>query len=161
MAQRIFTIVGRSGVVVVTDSKLNANGSGSYEIFRGEDTQLESLKALNKTLARIPRGVRFNTPITFLLSNTISFLAYEDTRAYWLENGHTKSSQGDEPKLIAPEILAQVKELHSQLAELGSTVRLFGQKGIKSPVFLSYINASWNLMNQIVEKPKAVDSNSF
>lgn len=154
--QRIFTIVGRGGTAVVTDSKLNANGNGSYDVFKGEDTQLESLKALNKTLARIPRGVRFDTPVTFLLSNTISFLAYEDTRAFWLEKGHTK---GDESKKIAPEILAEVKKLHEQLGELGSAVRLFGQKGIKSPVFNSYINASWNLMNQIVERPKAVDSN--
>lgn len=155
MAQRIFTIVGRGGTVIVTDSKLNPNGNGSYDVFKGEDTQLESLKALNKTLARIPRGVRFETPVTFLLSNTISFLAYEDTRAFWIEKGHTK---GDESKKIDPAILAEVKKLHKQLGELGSSVRLFGQKGIKSPVFNSYINASWNLMNQIVEKPKTVDA---
>lgn len=153
--QRIFTIVGRGGTAVVTDSKLNANGSGSYEVFKGEDTQLESLKALNKTLAKIPRGVRFDVPVTFLLSNTVSFLAYEDTRTYWLKNGCTK---GEEPRLIEPEILDQVKELHRQLAELGSAVRLFGQKGIKSPVFNSYIRASWNLMNQIVEMPKTVSA---
>lgn len=153
--QRIFTIVGRGGTAVVTDSKLNANGSGSYEVFKGEDTQLESLKALNKTLAKIPRGVRFDVPVTFLLSNTVSFLAYEDTRTYWLKNGCTK---GEEPRVIEPEILDQVKELHRQLAELGSAVRLFGQKGIKSPVFNSYIRASWNLMNQIVEMPKTVSA---
>lgn len=153
--QRIFTIVGRGGTAVVTDSKLNSNGSGSYEVFKGEDTQLESLKALNKTLAKIPRGVRFDVPVTFLLSNTVSFLAYEDTRTYWLKNGCTK---GEEPRVIEPEILDQVKELHRQLAELGSAVRLFGQKGIKSPVFNSYIRASWNLMNQIVEMPKTVSA---
>lgn len=154
--QRIFTIVGRAGTVIVTDSKLKENGAGSYETFKGDDTQLESLKALNKTLARIPRGVRFDTPITFLLSNTISFLAYQDTRAYWLENGHTK---GDESKKISPEVLEQVKQLDTQLVELGSAVRLFGQRGIKSPLFNSYINASWNVMNQIVERPQAVSSN--
>lgn len=154
--QRIFTIVGRAGTAVVTDSKLNANGSGSYKVFKGEDTQLESLKALNETLARIPRGVKFDVPVTFLLSNTVSFLAYEDTRTYWLENGCTK---GEEPRKIEPAVLNQVKELHRQLAELGSAVRLFGQKGIKSPVFNSYIKASWDLMNQIVEKPKTVNAN--
>ena len=155
MAQRIFTIVGRGGTAVVTDSKLNANGNGSYDVFKGEDTQLESLKALNKTLARVPRGVRFDTPVTFLLPGFIDFLRYEDTRAYWIENGHTK---GESKKAIAPEILDQVKLMHTQLAELGSSVRLFGQKGIKSPVFNSYINASWNLMNQIVEKPKTINA---
>ncbi len=154
--QRIFTVVGRAGTVIITDSKLNANGTGSYEMFKGEDTQLESLKALNAKLSIIPRGVRFDTPVTFLLSNTISFLAYQDTRAYWLENGHTK---GDESKKISQEVLAEVKKLDTQLVELGSAVRLFGQRGIKSPLFNSYINASWNLMNQIVERPKAVDSN--
>lgn len=156
MAQRIFTIVGRGGTAVITDSKKNENGSGSYDTFKGEDTQLESLKALNKKLSIIPRGVRFDTPVTFLLPGFIDFLRYEDTRAYWIENGHTK---GDAKKEIAPELLAEVKTLHNQLAELGNSVRLFGQKGIKSPTFNSYINASWNLMNQIVEKPKAVDSN--
>lgn len=153
--QRIFTIAGRAGTVIVTDSKLNTNGKGSYDTFKGEDTQLESLKALNKTLTRIPRGVRFETPVTFLLPGFIDFLRYEDTRAFWIENGHTK---GDENKKIAPEILTEVKDLHKQLAELGSAVRLFGQKGIKSPVFNNYINASWNLMNQIVEKPKATSA---
>lgn len=155
MAQRIFTIVGRGGTAIVTDSKLNPNGNGSYDVLRGEDTQLESLKALNKTLKRIPRGVKFDTPVTFLLPGFIDFLRYEDTRAYWLENGHTK---GEAKKEIAPEILDQVREMHVQLAELGSSVRLFGQRGIKSPVFNSYINASWNLMNQIVEKAKTVDA---
>ncbi|MEG1494689.1 MAG: hypothetical protein RR406_00095 [Bacilli bacterium] len=155
MAQRIFTIVGRGGTAIVTDSKLNANGSGSYETFKGEDTQLEALKALNKTLARIPRNTRFETPVTFLLCNTVSFLAYEDTRSYWIEKGHTK---GEDKKEINPAVLVQVKELHKQLNELNTNVRLFGQKGIKSPVFNSYINASWNLMNQIVEKPKTISA---
>lgn len=155
MAQRIFTIVGRGGTAIVTDSKLNPNGNGSYDVLRGEDTQLESLKALNKTLKRIPRGVKFDTPVTFLLPGFIDFLRYEDTRAYWIENGHTK---GEAKKPIAPEVLEQVVDMHTQLAELGSNVRLFGQKGIKSPVFNSYINASWNLMNQIVEKAKTVDA---
>lgn len=154
--QRIFTIVGRGGTAVITDSKPKTNGAGSYSVYRGEDTQLESLKALNDTLARIPRGVKFETPVTFLLSDTVSFLAYEDTRTYWIENGCTK---GDEPRVIEPAILEQVKVLHNHLAELGTAVRLFGQKGIKSPVFNSYIRASWNLMNKIVEKPKTVNAN--
>lgn len=154
--QRIFTIVGRGGTAVITDSKPNANGKGTSRIYKGEDTQLESLKALNDTLAIIPRGMKFETPVTFLLSNTVSFLAYEDTRTYWIENGCTK---GDEPRVIEPEILEQVKVLHNQLAELGTAVRLFGQKGIKSPVFNSYIRATWNLINSIVEKPKTVNAN--
>ena len=120
MAQRIFTIVGRGGTAVVTDSKLNANGNGSYDVFKGEDTQLESLKALNKTLARVPIGVIFDTPVTFLLPGFIDFLRYEDTRAYLIENGHTK---GESKKKIARKKIDQVKLKHTQLAEGGSSVR--------------------------------------
>ena len=157
MAQRIFTLVGRTGTVVMTDSKLKAGKkAGSYELRKGEDTQLEALKLLNEVLGIIPRNVKFSSPVVFLLSNNVSFLAYEDTRSYWLENKHKK---GDPEKVISDEILAQVQILHDNLAQLKDSVRLFGQKGIKSPVYNSYIKASWDLMNNIVEKPVTVDAN--
>ncbi|MGL4878019.1 hypothetical protein [Paraclostridium dentum] len=153
MAQRIFTVAGRNGTAIITDSKLNKNGNGTYDTFKGEDTQLESLKALNSILSIVPVGVKFDTPVTFLLPNFISFLNYEDTRTFWLENKKTKGG-----KEVSPELLQQVRIMHDLLNKLGSNVRLFGQKGIKSATFNGYIRSSWRIMDSIIAPPETVDA---
>lgn len=152
MAQRIFTIAGRNGVVVCTDSKRNESNQGTYETYKGEDTKLQSLIALNNVLKRVPRNVKFETPVTFLLPKSISFLNYEDTRTFWLTNKKSKSGNA-----VSPEMLEQVQIMHQYLSELGDSVRLFGQQGIKSAVFNSYIRSTWHLMDTLVKPEEKVD----
>lgn len=156
MAQRIFTIAGRNGTVVYTDSRKNENGNCPYYTAKGEDTQLESIKVLNKILNAIPEDIVLESPINFLLPNFISFLNYKDNREYWLKNKKTKSG-----KEISPEILEQVYIMDELVNKLGSKIRLFGQKSIKSSLFQSYIRNTWLLMDKIEKPAEKVDPNSL
>ena len=160
MARRIYTVAGRNGTVIITDSKVNpATGKGSLFTYNdcGDDTQLCAIKAINKQLAYIPRPgqARFEHPATFLLPKFVEFLKYEDTRKYWISNGTKKS--GDP---ISEEVLAEVAELDRQVKELGSNLQLFGQTQLTSPTFKSYISATWRAMDSVVAPPVKVDANS-
>lgn len=157
MSRRIYTLVGREGTVVLTDSKKNSNGVGAmykYSDLNG-NTQLIGIKALNKALANIPRPARakFDFPVVFLLPRFLEFLKYEDTRKVWIETGSKKS--GDK---IAPEMLEQVKILDKQIEELGVNLQLFGQQGLKSPVFRQYVTATWKVLDNIAPS-KIVSAN--
>ena len=47
MARRIYTVAGRAGTVIITDSKKNENGKGSLYTFvdANQNTQLCAIKA--------------------------------------------------------------------------------------------------------------------
>lgn len=157
MARRIYTIAGRAGTVVITDSKKNVNGSGTVYKYEdpNKDTQLCAIKGLNEVLSIIPRPsqMRFEQSVVFLLPRFIEFLRYEDTRKVWVSTGCKKN--GDE---IAPELLEQVRELDKNVRELGSNIQLFGQRGLTSEVFNQYRDATWRLLDKEVPAPERVDA---
>ena len=163
MARRFLTIVGRNGKTVITDSKPNPNKpeSGTYYEYGeiGDTMQLSFLKAWNSKLSEIPRGIKFKDPVTFLIPNSIAFLAYQDTRKIWCAG--TKKS-GEE---IAPEVVEQVQLLDKQLDELvNCNIEVYGQDIVMSNRFNSFafksqVSASWNLMDQLV--PRADSYKAF
>lgn len=157
MARRIYTLAGRAGTVVLTDSKKNENGNGSMYTYKDTngDTQLIGIKALNKALSSIPRPaqMRFEQPVVFLLPRFLEFLRYEDTRKVWASTG--KKKNGDE---IAPELLEQVRLLDKQVRELGSNLQLFGQQKLTSQVFRQYRDVTWKLVDKEVPAPERVSA---
>ena len=157
MSRRIYTIAGRAGVVILTDSKKKENGNGSMYKFQDEhgDTQLTAIKALNQALKPIPRPnqMRFEQPVVFLLPRFLEFLRYEDTRKVWASTN--KKKKGDE---IAPELLEQVKLLDEQVRELGSNLQLFGQQRLTSQVFRQYRDVTWKLVDKEVPAPERVSA---
>lgn len=160
MARRIYTVAGRNGVVIITDSKVNPEtGKGSLYQYNncGDDTQLCAIKAINKHLAKVPRPAqaRFVDPVTFLLPKFVEFLKYEDTRKYWISKG-TKKNRDE----IAPELLQEVIEFDKNVRELGTNLQLFGQAKLTSPQFKSYITVTWRSMDTIMAPPVKVDANS-
>lgn len=156
MARRFLTMVGRNGKVVVTDSKPNPSKpeSGTYYEYGelGDNMQLSFLKAWNSKLSEIPRGMNFKDPLTFLMPNSVAYLAYQDVRKVWC-GGTNKSG-----KKISDEIVEEVKLLDKQLTELSSSnVEIYGQDIVmsnrfKSVVFKRQIAASWKLMDEIVPR---------
>lgn len=157
MSRRIYTLAGRAGIVILTDSKKNENGNGTQYTYRDEngDTQLVGIKALNKALSSIPRPaqMRFEQPVVFLLPRFLEFLRYEDTRKVWATTG--KKKNGDE---IAPELLEQVKILDKQVRELGSNLQLFGQQKLTSQVFRQYRDITWKLVDRVVPAQERVNA---
>lgn len=157
MARRIYTVVGRAGTVIITDSKKNESGSGTMYTFKDEnqDTQLCAIKGVNEILSIIPRPsqMRFDQPVVFLLPRFIEFLRYEDTRKVWSTTGCKKNGE-----VIAPELLEQVKLLDANVRELGSNIQLFGQQGLTSQVFVQYRDATWKLLDSIVPAPERVSA---
>lgn len=153
MARRIFTIVGRAGTVIVTDSKKNDNDNGALYEYKDANgnTQLCALKALNSILNIIPRPnkAKLDQPVVFLLPKFVEFLRYEDTRKVWVGTG--KKKNGEE---IEPELLTEVRILDRLITELGSNVQLFGHQGLKSNQFIQYKNATWNILNEKVPAPE-------
>ena len=75
MARRIYTVAGRAGTVVITDSKKNENGKGALYTFvdENQNTQLCAIKALNDILEIVPRPnqMKFDQPVVFLLPRFI------------------------------------------------------------------------------------------
>ena len=158
MARRIYTIAGRAGTVVVTDSKINTEtGKGSMYQYTAEDgnTQLCALKALNETLSIIPRPnkVRMDQPIVFLLPRFLEFLRYEDTRKVWITTGCKKTGE-----VIEPELLEQVSILDNHVKELDVNIQLFGQRRLTSEQFKAYRDATWKIIDTIVAPPERVDA---
>ena len=149
MSRRIFTIAGRAGVIVLTDSKQNSNGTGSIYKYADPngDTQMIGIKALNKVLNNIPKHDRakLDKPVVFLLPRFLEFLKYEDTRKVWIETGCKKNQE-----VVAPELLEQVKILDTLVASLGSNIQLFGQHGLHSSVFKNYCSKTWKILDEIV-----------
>ena len=97
MARRIYTVAGRAGTVVITDSKKNENGKGALYTFvdENQNTQLCAIKALNDILEIVPRPnqMKFDQPVVFLLPRFIEFLRYEDTRKVWVTTGCKKNGE--------------------------------------------------------------------
>lgn len=153
MARRIFTIVGRAGTVIVTDSKKNDNDNGALYEYKDANgnTQLCALRALNSILNIIPRPnkAKLDQPVVFLLPKFVEFLRYEDTRKVWVGTG--KKKNGEE---VEPELLTEVRILDRLITELGSNVQLFGHQGLKSNQFIQYKNATWNILNEKVPAPE-------
>lgn len=155
MTRRLYTVAGRDGTVIITDSKVNPKtGKGSLFTYNdcGKDTQLCAIKAINRVLSVIPRPTRqfkFADPVTFLLPRFVEFLKYEDTRTYWISKGVKKN--GD---VIAPELLEEVVLFDKQVKELGVNLQIFGQSKLTSPTFKTYIASTWRAMDSIV--PPAV-----
>lgn len=162
MTRRLYTVAGRNGTVIITDSKVNPKtGKGGLFTYNdcGEDTQLCAIKAINAHLAVIPRPAqaRFADPVTFLLPRFVEFLKYEDTRTYWISKGTKKNGDA-----IAPELLEEVVKLDKQVKELGNNLQMFGQSKLTSPTFKTYISATWRAMDNIVPPVviETVDANS-
>lgn len=160
MTRRIYTVAGRNGTVIITDSKVNPEtGKGSLFTYNscGEDTQLCAIKAVNSKLEQIPRPAqaRFSDPVTFLLPRFVEFLKYEDTRTYWISKGTKKNGDA-----IPAELLEEVVKLDKQVKELGVNLQMFGQSKLTSPTFKSYISATWRAMDNVVAPPATVDANN-
>lgn len=165
MARRIYTVAGRAGTVVITDSKKNENGKGALYTFVDENQntqlcaikalQLCAIKALNDILEIVPRPnqMKFDQPVVFLLPRFIEFLRYEDTRKVWVTTGCKKN--GEE---IAPELLAEVKRLDKNVELLSNNIQLFGQRGLKSQMFIDYRDATWKIVDSMVPAPEKVSA---
>lgn len=157
--RRIFTVVGRAGHVIITDSKkIPGTDNGTlYQYYNPEgNTQLEAIKALNGILSVIPKPgqARFDLPVVFLLPRFIEFLRYEDTRKVWISTGKKKNGQE-----IDEELLKEVKALDKLVTQLGSNIQLFSHRGLKKEQFIQYKNATWNLLNEKVPEIEKVDAN--
>lgn len=149
MARRIFTIVGRNGTVLITDSKENANGNGALYEYHDEkgNTQLCAIKALNERLSTIPRPnqVKFDKPVAFLLPRFLEFLKYEDTRNVWISTGFKKNGEA-----VDPELLEEIKIMDKHVKELKNNVNLFGHYRLILQEFIDYKNATWKLLDEKV-----------
>ena len=156
--KRIFTIACRKGTAILTDSKLNEQGHGTVKKFTAENSQLACVKALNDLLGRMPVGVKFDYAVAVLLPETINFLAYEDTRNYWIANGCKKN--GD---VIDANLLAEVKVLHKLLRVHNGNLQIFNQKKLTSPLYKNYSRATWQALDKIVpaEEVETVGSYDF
>lgn len=143
--KRIFSIACRKGTAILTDSKLNANGAGSLKKFEANSSQVACVKALNDLLNRMPQGVKFDYSIAVLLPESINFLAYEDTRNYWIANGCKKNGE-----VVEPVLLEEVKTLHKLLRIHSKNLQMFNQKKLTSPLYKSYNRATWDALNKIV-----------
>lgn len=157
MSRRIYTVAGRTGTVVITDSKKNENGKGALYTYKDENqnTQLCAIKAVNDILEIIPRPnqMRFEQPVVFLLPRFIEFLRYEDTRRVWIETGCKKNGE-----VVAPELLEEIKRLDKNVNELNSNIQLFGQRGLKSQLFMDYRDATWKIVDSLVPAPERVSA---
>lgn len=157
MARRIYTVAGRAGTVVITDSKKNKNGKGALYTFvdENQNTQLCAIKALNDILEIVPRPnqMKFDQPVVFLLPRFIEFLRYEDTRKVWVTTGCKKN--GEE---IAPELLTEVKRLDENVKQLSNNIQLFGQRGLKSQMFIDYRDATWKIVDSMVPAPERISA---
>lgn len=157
MSRRIYTIAGRAGTVVITDSKKNENGKGTLYTYTDENqnTQLCAIKALNDILEIVPRPsqMRFDQPVVFLLPRFIEFLRYEDTRKVWINTGCKKNG---EP--VAPELLEEIKRLDKNVNELSNNIQLFGQRGLKSQMFIDYRDVTWEIVDTMVPAPERVSA---
>jgi len=155
MARRIYTVAGRAGTVVITDSKKNENGKGALYTFvdENQNTQLCAIKALNDILEIVPRPnqMKFDQPVVFLLPRFIEFLRY--TRKVWVTTGCKKN--GEE---IAPELLTEVKRLDKNVELLSNNIQLFGQRGLKSQMFIDYRDATWKIVDSMVPAPERVSA---
>lgn len=153
LKKRIFTIACRKGHSILTDSKQNENGNGTLKQFEAENSQMACLIALNDVLTRMPQGVKFDYAVAILLPQTISFLAYEDTRNFWLANGCKKTGE-----VIEENVLAEVRKMHKLLKAHGSNVQLFNQTRLTSPLYKSYSRATWEVMEQLYPSENGVVS---
>ena len=156
--KRIFTIACRKGTAILTDSKLNEKGQGTIKKFTAESSQLACVKALNNLLGRMPVGVKFDYSIAVLLPEAINFLAYEDTRNYWIANGTKKNGE-----VIEETLLAEVKVLHGLLKIHNGNLQIFNQKKLTSPLYKNYTRATWQALERVVpaEKVETVASYDF
>lgn len=156
--KRIFTVACRKGVAILTDSKPNANGKGTVEDFRADNSQVACLKAVNTLLTRMPVGVKFDYAVALLLPETISYLSYEDTRNYWITNG--KKKNGD---VIAPELLEEVKVFHKLVRKHTGNLQIFNQTKVTSSLYKYYIRATWKALDRYMpaEKQDTVSCNNF
>lgn len=156
--KRIFSLACRKGTAILTDSKLGPNGKGTFKKFESDNSQLSCIKALNDLLTRMPQGVKFDYAIAILLPESINFLAYEDTRNYWIANGCKKNGE-----VIEESILEEVKTLHNLLKVHASNIQMFNQKKLTSPIYKSYSRATWNTINELipVEKQEVASSYDF
>lgn len=145
MRKRIFSIACRKGTAILTDSKPNANGNGSLRKFEAKNSQIACIKALNDLLTRMPSGVKFDYSIAVLLPDSINFLAYEDTRNYWLANGCKKNGEA-----VDPELLEEIKVMHKLLRVHNGNLQIFNQKKLTSPLYKSYNRATWRALDSIV-----------
>lgn len=148
--KRIFTVAYRNGIAILTDSKRNAQGSGTSYKFEDDSTIIAGLKAVNFVLSKIPTNVNFDNKISILLPESISYLGYEDTREYWLTNRTTK--QG---KTLTPELLEQVTTMHELLKTRKHKVQIFNQKKLTSRELIAYRVETWNVLNKVVPNVSA------
>lgn len=159
MSRRIYTVAGRAGTVIITDSKINPEtNKGTLYQYNSEDgnTQLCAIKALNDVLETIPRPgkVRFDQPVVLLLPRFIEFLRYEDTRKVWISTGAKKNGE-----VVEANMLQEVKRLDKNVRELNNNIQLFGQRGLKSELFIGYRDATWKAVDSLVPAPVTVSAN--
>ena len=134
------------------------NRRGTVKKFTAESSQLACVKALNNLLGRMPVGVKFDYAVAVLLPEAINFLAYEDTRNYWIANGTKKNGE-----VIEETLLAEVKVLHGLLKIHNGNLQIFNQKKLTSPLYKNYTRATWQALERVVpaEKVETVASYDF
>lgn len=173
--KRIFTIAGKQGLAIITDSKIpEGRNAGTFKKFEEDNTLLACLKALNYELDRMPKGVRFDYKIAFLLPKTIAFLGYEDTRKFWLTYRYRKHEFNPDtgevlarlengvlvaPEQIDEEILKEVNTLDKLLEVQKENVQLFRQENLTSSLYNAYKRETWNILSRCVPGEEVVSCN--
>ena len=152
--KRVITIACRKGIAIMTD---NMKPQNTLSFDGNGDSQLACLMAINNLLGRMPKGVRFNHPVALLLPQQISFLAYKDTRDYWLANGCKKNGES-----ISEPILAEVRKMNNGLLSHSGNLQIFNQTMVKSALYKTYIRETWICMDKVIapEKKETVDEAS-
>ena len=77
----------------------------------------------------------------------------QSTRKVWVTTGCKKN--GEE---IAPELLTEVKRLDKNVELLSNNIQLFGQRGLKSQMFIDYRDATWKIVDSMVPAPERVSA---
>lgn len=139
---RIFTITCRGGKALLFSNRVNEQGKRPYQKFTGTDSRCAALKAWIKVLEIMPDD---NTEeVAILLPKCVSFLSFENTRSFWLENECTKSGE-----VIDEETLELVTKLDELLANKGLYTHNISHSYAKAYKYKTEINLAWGFTNKI------------
>lgn len=140
---KIFTITCRGGRSLLFSNKADAKGKRHYQKFTANSSRNASLMAWIKILEIMPEDN--SEMIAILLPSCVSFLAFKETRDFWLTNECTKTGE-----VIDDETLELVYKLNDLLEMKGDKVQNFSHSYVKAYKYKSEIALSWKFTNRII-----------
>ena len=139
---KIFTITCRGGKAFLFSNVPNAQGKRSYKKFFGEDSMMAAINAWVHVLKVIPDD--YEEPVAILLPSCVSFLAFDDTRNFWLENQCTKAGE-----VISDEMMEWVETLDELLNQKKDKTHNISHKYVKAYKYKAEISWAWNITNKL------------